>query len=254
MDYEGLWDRRAPYFETDYSEYSDDVDFFREELNRFAEPPVVCELGAGTLRLARQLHGLYRRYYAVDISARMLKKGWKTLSSDQREAVERIHGSMTELSLSEEADLLFSMGNSFFMLDGGEKRETLRRARNHLSPEGRLLLEVYNPDAWRSMPQRQYVHLRTVSPENDKIVVLSFTQRIDEDARINHVTWFREEIDEDTGQVRKQVFPIEFRFLEPEDVVQMVAQHFEVDATFGDFDREPFDPSGSRRLIVAAQS
>lgn len=253
MDYEDLWDSRAPHFETDYAGYSDDVAFFRAELDRFDGPPVVCELGAGTLRLVRRLHGHYRTYYAVDLSSKMLEEGLDTLDAEQREAVETIHASMSDLSLPERVDLVFCMGNSFFMLEDEEKEATLRRVASSLRPEGRFVLEVYNPAAWRDMPERRHIHLRTVTREEGDDVVLSFTQRIDEEEKVNHMTWFREQIEAGTGLVRKEVFPIEFRFLEPDQVVERVGRHFDVEATFGSFERDPFDPSESRRLIVSAR-
>lgn len=249
MDYEQLWNRRAPHFETDYSGYDLDVSFLRPYVE---EAGALCELGCGTLRLARLLDGAYEKYVGVDLSTEMLETGEQTLTAEIRDRVRLIHAPMQEFELAHPVPLIVNTGNSFLMLNHQEKRETLRRVADQLTAEGRFLLEIYNPDRWRKKPQDQILHLRTIhEPDRDRTVTLTYTQSLDEDAQINRIIWFRDEVDLSTRRPTRDVFPIEFHYLESGQVEDLLTPHFEIEERFGGYDRREMDRDARRFIYVA---
>ena len=245
-EYEKLWDQRAQFFDTDYSDYDMDLEFFG---HYFDPRKTVCELGCGTLRIARLLSGQYKKYYGVDISREMLSNGLKLLPESLRDQVIPIHSAMQDFEFPEKVDLVFSMGNSFLMISDPLKMSVLQNIRNNLAIGGRFVLEIYNPNRWRALPQNQFIHLRTILIETNKYVTLSYTQSMDEQKKTNSVIWLREEVDNHTREVLKNVFPIEFHYLEYQDIQDMLAGYFQIEEIFGSFEKAPFVLRDSKRMI-----
>ncbi len=246
-EYEKLWDERAKYYDVDYSNYTMDIEMFSHYMN---EKKVVCELGAGTLRIAKLMFGKYKKYYGVDISKEMLKRGISKLSSNELRKIEIIHSGMEKFELPEKADLMLNMGNSFFMIREPGKHQILLNINKFLKSNGLFILEIYNPNAWRKKPQDTLIHLRTIIDDNNKnIDTLTYTQHIDEDSKINNIIWFRESVDRETQNVKKNVFPIKFYFLDFKDARELISNYFRIEENFGGFEREEFNEEISTRMI-----
>lgn len=246
-EYEKLWNERAKYYDIDYSNYTMDIEMFSHYMN---EKKVVCELGEGTLRIAKLLFGKYKKYYGVDISKEMLKKGISKFNNNELRKIEIIHSSMEKFELPEKADLMLNMGNSFFMIDDSNKHQILLNVNKFLKPNGVFILEIYNPNTWRKKPQDTLIHLRTIIDDNNgNIETLTYTQHIDEDSKINNIIWFRESVNMETQCVKKNVFPIKFHFLDFKDAKKLLGDYFRIEEYFGSFEKDEFNDDQSRRMI-----
>lgn len=249
VDYQNLWNRRAEFFDVDYSNYDKDIDFFKNFTNPNKE---ICELGCGTLRIARLLNGHYRTFYGVDLSENMLHKGCDLLPNNLKGKVETIHSGMQDFSLPTNVDLVFNMGNSFLMLTEENKRNALQCVQDVLTENGKFILEIYNPNEWRKKPEEQILHLRTISNDTTH-VTLNYTQAINEKESYNKIIWFREEVDKETREVSKDVFPIKFHFLEYIEAKTLLENYFKITDIYGSFEMDQFDKSTSKRMIFICE-
>jgi len=246
-DYEELWNERANFFDVDYRNYDDDFEFFEKYVSPDTD---LLELGSGTGRLPLYLAENANRADGIDLSAEMVARA-RSKASDV-ENVSFYEADMAEFDLDVEYDLILNQGNSFLMMDDGQKRSTLRRVAEHLKPDGTFVVQIANPERWRQNPQRTMLHLRTVT-NDDEAVTLTYTQNIDEEEQVNQMIWFRESVDAETGEVTKHVWPIDFQFLSHNDAVRMIKDlGFDITEVYGDFDREPFE-EGSNRIIYECQ-
>lgn len=239
-DYRELWNDRAPFFDFDYRDYDADFEFFE----RYVSSDItLLELGSGTGRLPLHLASEADRADGLDLSPEMVKQARE--NARRVDDVSFYEGSMSEFEIDEKYDLIINQGNSFLMMDDEHKRRTLECVHRHLTSDGTFVVQIANPERWKRNPQGPILHLHSVS-ENNKHVVVSYTQDIDEEEQVNHMIWFREAIDEDTGEVRKRVWPIDFQYLTYDGAISMIEEAgFRISAEFGDFDASPLaeDPN-----------
>jgi hypothetical protein len=98
------------------------------------------------------------------------------------------------------------------------------------------------------------MNLYQVSNESHRVVI-NYTQDIDEKEQVNHMIWFRERIDRETGEVTKQDRSIDFQFLTHEGVLNLIrGTGFEVVDDYSDFDRSNYTESANRMIIECIKS
>ena len=247
INYEELWDQRAKFFDVDYYNYDMDCEFFKE----FMSPEdKVCELGAGTLRLAEQLHESYYKYYGVDISREMLNEGLRNIKLPN---ITTIHSSMHDVAFPCKMNLIFNMGNSFFMINNEMKDQTLRNAAENLVQDGMFILEVYNYSRWLRRPMNQLIHMRTIPTESDYVSIY-YTQSVDVEESKNSMIWFRESVSRKDGQVTKSVYPIEFLYSTPDECEILLGKYFDIIEKYGNFDKSKYHKEESPRLIYVCKA
>jgi SAM-dependent methyltransferase len=243
-DYQQLWDERAQYFDLDYGSYEDDFEFFEDYVDSNTS---VLELGSGTGRLPLYLVQHGKRADGLDLSLEMVQQARKKAS--EIKDVSFFHGSMSEFDIEKTYDLIINQGNSFLMMSDHEKRRTLECVRDHLLPSGKFVVQIANPNRWRENPQGPILHLHHTT-DGDSFINISYTQDIDEEEQINHMVWFRENINKETGEVAKKVWPINFQFLEHDGAVELIRNAgFEIQKEYGDFDRSPYAEDSNKMIF-----
>src|SRR5260370_1346352 len=126
------------------SERLQDVAFYREAVREFGDP--VLELGCGTGRIMMALADAGKRITGLDLSERMLERAVKKRAALNKEARERVHlvqGDMARFDLGETFRLVIIPFRPFqHLLEVRQQVDCLDCARKHLSPGGRLILDV----------------------------------------------------------------------------------------------------------------
>lgn len=220
------------------------LDFFKETVAEYG--PSVLELASGTGNILIPLAESGVDIFGIDISDKML-------STCRRKASERgvkvgvQKGDMRAFDLDRKFDFIYIAGNSFQHLDAiRDVSECFECIRRHLEPDGRLLIEVFNP----------YVPL-LVREMGKRFVVGSFddhvlTEDVFYDAATQKSTfnwhfWHRPTDREKTLTfTMRQFFPQEFDSL-------FDLHGFRIENKFGDFDRSEFTSGSPSQIVIAVQ-
>jgi SAM-dependent methyltransferase len=124
-----------------------DIEFFRQLAAEHGGP--VLEVGCGTGRVAGALAAAGFEVVGVDRSAPMLRLAEDRRASLPPEVAARltfVPGDMTTLHLDRQFPLIVAPSRVFqFALTSDDQRATLRAFRAHLAPEGRLVLDLFDP-------------------------------------------------------------------------------------------------------------
>ncbi len=138
-----------------------DVAFYRDAAREFGDP--VLELGCGTGRITMALAEAGKRVTGLDLSERMLERAAKKRAALMVEARERVHlvqSDMVRFDLGEKFRLIIIPFRPFqHLLEVREQVDCLECVKKHLSPGGRLILDVFQTDAER---MHDPVHMREV--------------------------------------------------------------------------------------------
>jgi SAM-dependent methyltransferase len=126
---------------------TEDVAFYVEEARRVA-PPVV-ELGVGTGRIAVPIASEGIRVIGVDSSPGMLEVCRERAELAGVSGLVELHlGDLRDPRVSERVELVICPFRSYLHLHTADERlAALRAARGLLVPNGRLIFDVFRPDA-----------------------------------------------------------------------------------------------------------
>jgi len=124
-----------------------DTDFYRRLARETGGP--ILEVGCGSGRVAAALAGDGHEVVGVDISGPMLRlaeQRREALSADVAARLSFHRADMRTLDLGRDFALIVTPARVFqFMLTSSAQREALAALRTHLRPNGRLVLDLFDP-------------------------------------------------------------------------------------------------------------
>jgi len=124
-----------------------DTDFYRRLARETGGP--ILEVGCGTGRVAAALAAEGHEVVGVDLSAPMLRLAQRrrdALSADVAARLSFHRADMRTLDLGRDFALIVTPARVFqFMLTSVAQREALAALRTHLRPNGRLVLDLFDP-------------------------------------------------------------------------------------------------------------
>ncbi|SFB47899.1 Methyltransferase domain-containing protein [Amycolatopsis marina] len=223
-----VYDRMYPSFDTPQT-----VDFIAALLEPGAR---VVEFGAGTGRVAIPLAGKGFSVHAVEVSQPMLDK---LHERDPEGTVKTVRADFAEHVIDGNFDLCYVVCNTLFMLPDPEQQiEGLRRAGEHLTDGGTLLVEVYDPSYFHQLvkPEFQVRNLASDQVMLDTISVDPVRQllaQVHTTIKAGSVSTFTE--------LSRYAWPSEL------DLMARVAG-FEKIERHGDWERSPFVPGSHRHI------
>jgi SAM-dependent methyltransferase len=131
-----------------------DVDFYRRLAHETGGP--VLDVGCGTGRVAEALAADGLEVVGVDLSAPMLRLAARRVERLTADVAARLtfrQADMTTLALEREFGLIVAPFRVFqFLLTAEAQRQGLGALRRHLRPDGRLVLDLFDPLLDRVVP------------------------------------------------------------------------------------------------------
>lgn len=241
--------RFARFYDLRYDDHSDDIEWCRGLASRTGGP--VLELGCGTGRVAVPLAGDGHRVVGLDQSSAMLDRARERARAAKVEATFAL-GDMRDYSLQETFPLILVLLNTFLMLEPDDRWAFLARAREHLSPGGILVIDVFQPDPERIASADGGVaeEGRFDTGEGSNVTIFSSTQAtVDRSV----FTWTCDETASD-AVVRRYSRTVILNYLyRREAELLLPAAGLEIERIHGDYDGNAADERSPRLIIVAGR-
>ena len=233
-----------------------DVAFYRDAARDFGDP--VLELGCGTGRITMALAQAGKRVTGLDLSERMLERAVKkraTLFTEERERVHLVQGDMAQFDLGEKFRLIILPFRPLqHLLEVKQQIDCLECVRKHLSPDGRLILDVFQTDAER---MHDPVHMREMlvteynTPDGRRVKITERVAAFHRAEQTNDVEMIFSVV-LPGGRKERMVFAWPLRYFFRYEVEHLLARcGFRVAAEYGDFDRTPVRDDSPEMIFVA---
>jgi SAM-dependent methyltransferase len=236
-----------------------DVAFYREAAREYGDPAL--ELGCGTGRITMALAEAGKRVTGLDLSERMLERAVGKRAVLRVEARERVHlvqGDMAHFDLGETFRLVIIPFRAFHhLLEVRQQMDCLACVRKHLTPGGRLILDVFQTDAER---MHDPVHHR-------ETLVAEYKTGDGREVRISErvVAFHRAEQRNDVemifsighpgGRKERLVFAWTLRYFFRYELEHLLVRcGFRVTALYGNFDRSTLADHSPEMVYVAQAS
>jgi len=248
----------AVYYDYVASGVEGDVAFYVEEAR--AAGSLVLELGCGTGRILIPTAEAGVEVVGLDASHDMLaiaRHKLEGLPPHVQRRVRLVEGDMRRFALDRRFSLITIPYRAFLHnLDVEDQRQTLRRVREHLADNGRLIFNVFDPKVqnlaagtW-AMPanrRREFVHPRS---GNRVTVKEEFTY--DLERQMVEGAFVFDEIDMTTGQAVGTIrSPLTLRYIFRYEMQHLLElSGFRVDTLFGDFKRGLFRAGGEQVWVA----
>lgn len=263
--YDSIADIYDAFVQTDL-----DIPFFLEEAHRVNGD--ILELMAGTgrvsLPLAEALVETAARLTCIDQSAEMLGVLRRKLERQGRVAELRVMD-VRALALGRQFPLVIIPFHAFPEITGRDDQlKALGRIRDHLTPDGRLIVTLHNPRTRRrgidpaepgttgnrlnaiSGPIDNQLHLVADRQQGQDGRLLVWAHQSGDDEGLVTVLEFFEEYDGHGTLVQKRMATLRFRLIERQAFEALFREvGLEQESLFGDYARAPFDDSTSPYMI-----
>jgi SAM-dependent methyltransferase len=220
------------------------VPFYVDLARRQAGAVLELACGTGQLTVPIALHGLPT--VGLDQSSAMLSVAKKRASAAAA-SIEFVEGDMRDFALGREFDFIFVARNSLLhLLSTADLLAAFAAIRRHLTADGVLAFDVFNPDANSlAKPVGQRFPVMQVSTANFGQLRVEETCDYDSTAQVNRATWYISTAD----QPDAWVVPLALRSIFPQELPLLLsAAGLELTNRFGDLSGEPFT-HGSRSQV-----
>jgi len=233
-------DYNAEYYDLDTTQ-TDDITFYR---NLISTDTKVLELGCGTGRVSIPLASRAKNFVAVDISAAMIARAKE---KDRNSKVTFLLHDICDLDLGETFDLIIAPFRVFQALEAREQVDGLMKViRDHLSPNGLAILNVFNPKysreemgkVWCKPGETQYDEF--TCSNGDILKTSDLRQKIDPERQVMYpVLIYRrfrngELIDEHRN-------PICMKYYYPQEFKDLISDYgFKITQTWGGYRGESY--------------
>lgn len=231
-----------------------DVEFYVEEAKK-AGPPIL-ELGCGNGRILIPIAQAGIRVTGLDCAPAMLsaiRERVTALDEETRGRIEIIEGDMREFSLGREFNLIAVPYRAFqHLLTPEDQRKALECMRRHLTDDGRLILNIFDPrlDMLCRTSSELCKHTDILRPDGSRFMFWS-SVRYDMDRQVLEETCVFEEVNNQGEVVAKRYSPLVLKWTyhhEMEYLLRLCG--FEIEALYSDFQRGPYQ-YGKEQIWVA---
>jgi ubiquinone/menaquinone biosynthesis C-methylase UbiE len=245
----------ATYYDAENADFVKDLAVYSALAAQQGDPilDVGCGTGRVTFHLARQGH----RVLGVDPSSTMLDRAQQKLAKQDfnPDQVTLLEADVTTLALDERFKLAIFAYNGFMHLTTqAAQLDALRTIRQHLTPDGLLVLDLPNPIETFLRPEdRALVLERTFNdPATGETVMQQSIASVDRASQLMDVLWVYDRISAE-GQVNRTLVPLVLRytFRAEMDLLHENAGLRLRDA-YGDYDFSPYEETSPRLLVVGA--
>jgi SAM-dependent methyltransferase len=243
-----LYDFENPDFDPEGSFY---LSLAREN------PGPILELGCGTGRMTIPIAGQGYEITGLDIVPEMLaraKEKAASLAEDNRN-ITWVEADARDYRLDRRFSLIFENGSVFMhMLSNADQEAFLSNTREHLAPQGRLVVSLYFPHPDRLTTDLEEKDWFAYEVGDGRSVRVSGFESYDEIAQIKTETAVRRILrGEEIEEVR--VAPLKLRYTFPQEMERLLVQcGLSVESRFGGPDRSPLAADSPYMVYVCARS
>jgi SAM-dependent methyltransferase len=235
-----------------------DIAFYVDEARSSGSP--VLELGCGTARILIPMAEAGPDVIGLDASPDMLAIAGKKLEAcapDVQSRVQLLRGDMRDFSLNRTFSLVTIPYRAFLHNPSvDDQLRSLERVREHLSEEGRLILNVFDPDVrllaagrW-SMPAERRTEF--LHPRTGNRVKIREEFSYDLDRQLVEGEFIFDEIEDTSGQVIATTHsPLTLRYIFRYEMEHLLSRSgFSVHMLFGNFKRSAFRAGGEQVWVA----
>lgn len=236
-----------------------DVQFFIEEA--LAANGEVLEIGCGTGRITIPLAQNGVQVTGLDLSHEMLeilKQKADKLKVSEKKRITFLYGDMRNFQLEKRFSLIIIPFRAFqHILTPGEQRIALENIRSHLSPQGRLIINVFDPNLDIICSHSGYLgHALKLSgefhhPTSGNSVLIWDSREYNRAEQVLHEIRYFEEIDSDGVVISRHYIDMHLRYMfryEMQYLLEVCG--YKMLGLYGDFQRNPFIAGGEQIWIV----
>ena len=236
-----------------------DIEFYKRlALDSHAAGQPVLELACGTGRVSIPIAREGVQLVGLDRSPEMLARARE--KSAGLEVVRWVEGDMRRFELPERFGLVFIPFRSFLhLMTIDDQLSCLGCIREHLLPDGRLALNIFNPDlvmmgqslsVKRGLIERRGDRYR--HPRTGRAVEIWETRAYHPASQEIVITWVDEELDDEETVVSCTYRTLKLRYTYRFEMEHLLARAgFKIEALHGDFFGSAFDDSSSEMVWVA---
>lgn len=250
------YDDMVRFYEIEHEMFSEDLALYRGFAKHCGGP--LLELGCGTGRLLIPLAQAGFEVTGVDRSAPMLARARQKIASLPLEVASRItliQGDMRDVSLHRQFSLVFIALNTFVhLLTRQDQHQALDTATRHLSPEGRLIIDLSNPLLLPASPEPLTLHRRWEDRERGETILKFTSAQFDPGTQLEELVLIYDVIDAD-GRVTRSVHPFTLRHTYCHEMELLLEQAgLRMEACYGSYEFDPYDAQSERMIFVACRS
>lgn len=249
------FDRLARYYDLEHADYQGDIALYTAFA--LAGGPIL-ELACGTGRCLLPLAAAGHDVTGLDLSEEMLAIAReKVAGAGLTEHVHLQRGDIRTFDLGRRFSLIFIALNSLMHLPTQEDQRTaLARAAGHLENDGRLVLDLFNPET--ALPDagkegQLFLHCLKLLPGGKHLLHFQ-SPSVDPGRQVISMANYYDEIDPD-GAVKRWVAPFSLRYLTRAEIELLLpAAGLETEAIYGTYELDPFVSESPRLLVVARRA
>lgn len=221
----------------------------------------VLEAGCGTGRVLVPTARAGVTIDGLDLSAAMLEQCRVSLAHEPAEVQRRVrlhHGDMRTAQLGRRYALVTMPFRSVqHLLDVEDQRRALDNLRDHLAPQGRLVVDAFNPSLPFLTDQRitiePYAEPAFTMPDGRRVVRSYRIAGRDYFAQVQQVE-FTIDVGHPDGRAERHVETFALRYFFRFELEHLLERcGFSVEALYGDYDRSPYGRRYPGELIFVAR-
>jgi SAM-dependent methyltransferase len=212
----------------------------------------VLELACGTGQLTIPLALLGLPTVGLDQSSAMLGVA-RERASVAGASVAFVQGDMRDFALGRNFDFIFVARNSLLhLLSTTDLLAALTAVRNHLTPDGIFVFDIFNPDVTMlARPPGQRFPIMEVTTDSFGPLRVEGTVDYDSVTQVNRGTWYVSA----AGKPDAWIVPMVLRSIFPQELPLLISgAGLELVSRFGDLSSAPFGRGSRTQICVCRRS
>lgn len=251
-----MYQRIARYYDLLHEELREDIAFVRDLVGEGGGP--VLELGCGTGRLLIPLVQAGLEVTGIDGSEEMLAIAREKLATEgdavrSRARLEK--GDISSFQLERRFGLVVMAYNTLMHLTPSELASCLDNAYRHLSTGGMLVIDVDNPIDVHDPGQDSLLLLERIAydQERDEELMLMVSSVGNGERQTRDTVWIVDASSVEGGPIKRTIARATLHYYFAHQLAESLeSARFQLNAQFGDYDRQPYDDESPRLLVLAS--
>ena len=248
-----LYESTARYYDLQYRDFPQDMDFYLELAVMAGGPLLECMCGTGRILVPLAKAGY--EVTGVDRSPAMLDECTRKvelLEPETQSRIEIIQEDVRTVSMDRRFKLAIVPFNSFLhLLETKDQESALRNIHHHLEEDGLLVISVFNPDLGR--PEGVMRHKETILTDEGEVLSRFESQIFDRSSQKTRVHHFYD-ISRQDRPLRRVTAEYTLRYIFHREMTELLQRTgFDILEVYGDYDLSPFRESSPIMVFLAGK-